>query len=252
MQLFRRVVLLAIFIIFSICLILLLNFTAPNPTGRRYSSAIPATIGSARAIGNSGENVLAADLKLPNNNAPDQLQCLCNPTYQATGRECRACIASGEFISTFRRPDFVSPQFIAESKNVRVLRDWEQLNTYAFAARLMNRPLWVFVRVNTYIDPKFDTLVQSTGGAIVPYFAVTGYVDPVDTAAKSGLAASAAVFVMVGCWEIALHGKRRSSRRMPLRPTPKPNKPRGPLVNARRSVKNAEDFRNRMRNRFDQ
>jgi len=252
MKFIRRICLILALVLFCVSAILLLNFTAPNPTGRRYSSQIVLISGGTQSIGNSGEAVLSEDLHLPNNNASDQLQCLCNPTYRARVSECRTCVASSELVTTFRRPDFISPYFIAESKNVQILRDFEQISVYAAAARLMGRPLWVFVRVNTIFDSGTDELVKATGGGIVPYFAVPGYVDPVDTAAKRGLAASTVVLFVCGAWEIAAGRRRRSLlHHAPLRPAPKSPKPDGKLVKAIKSVENAEDFHNRTRDRFD-
>jgi hypothetical protein len=53
------------------CVVLLLNFTAPNPTGRRYSSESPLMTGqgSAQQIGLSAERVLARDLGIARNEA---------------------------------------------------------------------------------------------------------------------------------------------------------------------------------------
>lgn len=60
--------------VFIVSVVLLLNITAPNPTHRRYSSQMPLTTGqgNGKSIGDSAEVILAADLNLPNNNAPDQ------------------------------------------------------------------------------------------------------------------------------------------------------------------------------------
>lgn len=42
-----------------VAVVLLLNLTAPNPTGKRYSSQSHFISGSSRAIGLSGERILA-------------------------------------------------------------------------------------------------------------------------------------------------------------------------------------------------
>ena len=90
--------------------------------------------------------------------------------------------------SNFRIPDFIAPDFIAESKNTQNLlysgREYDQISDYALAAKLLNRPLWVYTRVDTIVEPKFYEIVHATGGNVVPYFTVPGYVDPVDDAAR--------------------------------------------------------------------
>lgn len=181
--------------------VLLLNFTASNPTHRRYSSAVPLTTGQAsgNAIGLDGEEILAKDLGLPRNEAADERQCICGTdnTHQA---HCNACIVSLPSITTYRRPDFVSTGFIAEAKNQRALRvedgSFEQILDYVDAARALGVPLWLFTRVDTVVDPQFRDAIRSTGGDVVMYFAVPGYEDPVDAAAKKGLAASGVVLVL--------------------------------------------------------
>lgn len=180
-----------------VSVILLLNFTAPNPTGRRYSSEMPVTTGQGNAeqIGLSGERILSRDLGIPRNEEPDFRQCFCNylpPHHSAPPpSECRVCIAQVQMTSSYRRPDFIGFNYIAESKNSRNLlydgREVNQIGDYVLAARAMNKPLWIFIRVNTNIDPEFIRLAESTGGGVVPYFTVPGYVDPVDQAATAGL-----------------------------------------------------------------
>ncbi len=194
MKSLRRIILVLAFLAAILSIILLLNFTAPNPTGRRYSSRTPLSTGEGTAgqIGLAGERVLADDLHLPRNDAPDQLQCICNsPTY-ADLKNCRVCIVSAQLTSPYRRPDFVGRNFIAEAKNAQNLyydsRDLAQITDFAMAARALNWPLWVYTRVNTNFDPEFLRIVRTTGGDVVPYFTVTGYSDPVDQAAQLGLA----------------------------------------------------------------
>ena len=177
-------------VVAAACVILLLNFTAPNPTGRRYSSAIPVTTGqgSAQTIGLSGESVLALDLKLPRNDQADQRQCICNSTYTPPVNECRVCFARTEVVDNYRRPDFVGANFIAESKNSQNLlytgREVDQIRDYAAAAQSVRLPLWLYVRVNTLVAPEFTELVRSTRGDVVYYFTVAGYADPVDLLAS--------------------------------------------------------------------
>ena len=54
MSLFRRLLSFFALIAVLICVMLLLNFTASNPTGRRYSSAPVLTSGSRKRLGRVG------------------------------------------------------------------------------------------------------------------------------------------------------------------------------------------------------
>jgi hypothetical protein len=175
-------------------IVLLLNITAPNPTGRRYSSEGPAMDGARQIIGSEGERILANDLGLPNNNQPDQRQCLCQTAALKPG-ECNVCLPVQSLGSTYRVPDFIGPNFIAESKNRENLlyqgREVDQIADYVVAAQELGRPLWLYVRVDTMVAPDFEQMVNSTGGGVVYYFKVDGYVDGVDAAAQTGLLASA-------------------------------------------------------------
>ncbi len=193
-----------------ISVVLLLNTTAPNPTGRRYSSQTPLTTGQGRNedIGGDAERILAADLRLPNNNDSDQRQCICGASAVAPPRECRSCIVSLPSVQTFRRPDFVASGFIAESKNRLSLpisdhELWSQIEDYANAARALGRPLWLYVRVDSEVDPAYLPLVEATGGGVVRYFTVAGYVDPVDQAAHKGLMGSGVALAVLSLPEIA-------------------------------------------------
>lgn len=207
MKTLRRITFIIAFLAGIVYIIWLLNFTAPNPTGRRYSSQTPLTTGQATGnkIGLDGERILAADLHLPRNDAPDQLQCICNSLQYSNRRNCNACIAAAPLSAQYRRPDFVGPNFIAEAKNTQNLlyesRDLEQIRDFVTAAKALKRPLWVFTRVNTEIDSEFSRIVETTGGGVVPYFTVPGYVDPVDRAAKAGIAGSLCVMLFIGVWE---------------------------------------------------
>jgi hypothetical protein len=256
LQAFRRLAMLGALVSAFICIVLLLNFTAPNPTGRRYSSEIPVTTGegTSQEIGISGERVLAKDLQLPRNENPDQLQCMCNSTnntYRPPLNECRVCFAFAQLTSEYRRPDFVAPTFIAESKNAQNLfyerRDFTQIGDYAIGARALARPLWVFVRVNTYLDPEFYEIVEATGGGVVHYFTVQGYVDPVDYTAWRALAISVSIVVVMGLFEANAQGIAV----FPARPTPKPRPvtPRDPVENAVRKSQELQSFKERATDR---
>ncbi|MBE2271065.1 MAG: hypothetical protein IAE80_22705 [Anaerolinea sp.] len=222
-----------------VCVLLLLNFTAPNPTGRRYSSQPPLTTGqgSGQQIGDDAERILAADLHLPNNNAPDQRICFCSSTRGTPPTsECNSCMVTLRLEGNFRRPDFIGQGYIAESKNAQNLLFTqadrvEQIADYVLAARELHQPLWVYVRVNTGLDPAFAQLVETTGGGIVAYFTVPGYVDPVDRAAQLGLIGASGAFGLMLLWEA-----------LALRNGVKAPKPRDPLQTSESKVRNTEDF----------
>jgi hypothetical protein len=215
-----------------LCGVLLLNITASNPTHRRYSSQTPLTTGQGTgvAIGLDAERILAKELGVPQNDRSGQRQCIC-----ASGaifkNECNSCLITLAGITGFRRPDFVSSHFIAESKNQQSLlytnRDFAQIQDYVQAAKALHRPLWVYIRVNTDIDPAYSDLVESTGGGIVRYFTVPGYQDPTDQAAQTGLVVCVTLFS--GNLLIELLPNVRVSRHRPRR-------------SAEQSVKDVETF----------
>lgn len=232
----RRSTMVIALVVALICIILLLNFTAANPTGRRYSSASPTTTGTSNSIGVSGERILANDLGIPRNEQADQRRCICNSPSNRTVAppvtECRVCTAYAQLTSQFRRPDFMNDNFMGESKNSQGLlytgRETDQIGDYAIAARAMNIPLWVYTRVDTRVDPEFRNMVESTGGGIVPYFTAPGYVDPVDRAARIGLGVSAVVLILMIGWEWASRREPRTVN-VPNKPKRPPKGPKDPL-----------------------
>lgn len=251
MRRIRRLLFLLSLLTILVCIVLLLNFTAPNPTGRRYSSASPLTSGQAspQAIGDDAERILAIDLGLPNNNAPDQRVCICNSTQGTPPTsECRVCLTTQPIEGSFRRPDFIGADYIAESKNARNLLYTqedrvEQITDYVTAARALNQPLWLYIRVNTVLDPAFTALVNTTGGGVVRYFSVPGYLDPVDQAAQVGLVVASLGLILAWWWFAPFTRKRT------------PPKPRDPLQKSVSSVDKTEDFakaaKDRLRTKID-
>ncbi len=243
----HRIVFLIAAVGLIICGVLLLNITAPNPTHRRYSSQIPLTTGqaNANAIGVDGERILAADLGLPRNDEPDQLQCVCRDPGFSDSRNCRVCLAYSQISSVYRRPDFVGANFIAESKNARNLyyesRDLDQITDFSIVARQLKKPLWVFTRVNTVIDPQFESVVNATGGGVVRYFVVPGYVDSVDMAGRSLLAPSIAGLLISVIIEVIM---RRWKPAAPLfvRASPKSSTPPNPARHANEALDAADKF----------
>lgn len=236
-----------------VCIVLLLNVTAPNPTRRRYSSQ-PVVMEhvSPHVVGSSAESVLAADLRLPNNNTEDQRQCFCSSSGQAPKSLCRSCVVSIPEISSFCVPDFIATSFVADSKNERLFpsrHDAEQIPEMAAGAKALGVPLWVYVRVCTEMKPEAAGLIEiiaSTGGGLVPYFIGEGcpnYVDPVDRAAGVGLLVSLAVVAVFSVWE---YRTLRPSRIVSVpSPAPRPRPGRNPFDKA----DTAADFMNRQRER---
>ncbi|HVU10413.1 MAG TPA: hypothetical protein VHD90_04005 [Phototrophicaceae bacterium] len=243
MKLLRRLIFVVALLVALAAIVLLLNFTAPNPTGRRYSSEPVQITGNAQVIGASGEVILAYDLRLPDNDNSDQRQCFCNDVTKPPSSKCNTCLVSDSSIATYRIPDFVSPNFIAEAKNRQNLLfsysdQVDQISDYVTAALLLKRPLWLYTRVDTVMSPEFDALVASTGGGVVPYFATPGYVDPVDQIARPGLIAALIVLVLSAIWEIG--AGLVSAPRQPQ--APKPAQPADPHTKAARKAAAAEDF----------
>ncbi|MGB1285148.1 MAG: hypothetical protein ACPG7F_01330 [Aggregatilineales bacterium] len=201
----RRLTLFIAGSVFLVCFVLLLNITASNPTGRRYSSEIPLRTGedSSPEIGRSGERILANDLGLANNNDTDFRQCVCESGAGMPGG-CNVCLVNIDNIGkTFRIPDFVGGNFIAESKNTQVLRYSnteirEQLTVYARMASALDVPLWIYTRIDTRVDTQYITMAESTGGGLVKYFSYPGYLDPVDEDAKKvGVIASIVIATLL-------------------------------------------------------
>jgi len=249
----RRIVLLVSLVVVIGAVILLLNFTAPNPTGRRYSSHVPLSTGQANAqdIGNDGERILAMDLGIPNNNASDQRQCLCQGDRLI--RDCNVCLPVANLSTAYRIPDFITVDYIAESKNVRGLlydgREVDQIADYATAARLLKRPLWLYVRVNTLVAPEFRQVVEATGGGVIPYFTVDSYVDPIDQIMFPTAAVSGGILVVM-IW-LELGGWRRIAKGVMVRPVPgkSPTSPQAAGTKGAR-IDAAEDFLQQARSRL--
>lgn len=172
-----------------------------HPTGRRYGSEITLNAGTTAEIGDDGERTLAKDLLLSNNNNSGK-QCICSSRYATNlpTSNCNSCLFTGDNISsTHRIPDFVAPNYIAESKNVLQLsrsRDYMQIQDFATAAITLDVPLWVYVRVDTVAQQRFYDVVEPTGGGIVPYFTYEGYSDDIDRASRIGTAISLAALII--------------------------------------------------------
>ena len=177
----------------------------------------------------------------PDNDDPDQLQCICNDAKTTPlSSQCRVCLVSDASIANYRRPDFVSAKFIAESKNRQSLLysyqdQADQITDYVTGAKLLGRPLWLFTRVDTALSPEFYPLIESTGGGVVAYFTTPGYVDPVDQIARMGLIAALMVLVVMAIWELGAHSLAAHTPRAP-------RSPKDPIAHVKHKTDHAEDF----------
>jgi len=181
----RRVLLILSVVLTVGALLFFLNFTATNPTGRRYSSQMPILQGSPNDIGASAEIILADDLGVPKNNA--------------------------NFDGVI--PDFITEGYMGESKNCADLPceyrgQFEKLLTLAADS---GRPLWIYTRVDTRIPADMMAQVAATGGAIIPYFTVPGYVDPLDQWAWASLLVGIGVSSFFGAWELVIFTRQGGS-----------------------------------------
>jgi hypothetical protein len=136
-------------------------------------------------------------------------------------------VAYSQSVVNHRRPDFVSPKFIAESKNRQNLLYSDsdivnQIGDYAIAARALNVPLWVYVRKDTVIEPEYRRIVRATGGGIVPYFVTPGYVDPVDRAAWAMLGVAGVGMVIFSLWAFGANRPARATTTPQKPPSGKP------------------------------
>lgn len=230
-----------------VSVVLLLNITAPNPTSRRYASSDVITTGAPQAIGSNAEHVLSLDLGIPNNNDSSQRHCICNNA--TVPGQCNTCMVNMSLRSSSHRlPDFVTDHYIADSKNVYKLMDADQIADFALAAHMLGRPLWIFVRVDSIVDASYHQLVESTGGGIVYYFPSAGYQDPVDQAAKNGLAFAGGLgFASIGMSALL----RRSKPNTPQLPKP-PKKPKDPFEEADDALEFIRRRKDRAQSEIDQ
>jgi hypothetical protein len=205
----RRAVMTYCVALILVGIVLLLNFTAFNPTGRRYSGQTIDLNASSSAKGLQGENILATDLNLSiTNERSSSPVCICNSRFEGTVAPsgCSVCVTYSEAVSNFRIPDIVAGGYFAESKNAERLvtsqtRDYEQLQEMAAVAQEINQPLWIYVRTETYVDREYRNLARSTGGDVVYYFRDPLFVDPVDQIARILIVVGASGVVLVLGWE---------------------------------------------------
>lgn len=245
---FRRGILALSIIVGSISIILLLNFTAPNPTGQRYSSEMPTYDEKTECDGNHAEAILESDLGLPANDFTEaETLCVCKTQRDLAQTRCNTCIAvSYEVEKKVHIPDFVTDSLIIDSKCKENITNDHQFRSFVDAAHQLDRELWYFVRVGeeTRVSPYILEQVQSTGGDIVPYFTVPGYIDPVDLRASITLTIALIVLMIMLIWEIRGHLPRFT----PQSTQPEPEHDAA-LTKAERSTRDAEAFKQRIENR---
>lgn len=232
-KLIRRGLMALAFGTMLVCVILLLNFTASNPTGRRYSSDILRSL-NPQTRGLEGERILANDLDLPRNDQAGQGQCICRSASDTTAPKCKSCLIVLPSVSTYRIPDFVGKDFIADAKTGPAPKPDAQIRDFVMAAEQLDMPLWIYVEADALIGSSYRDMVESTGGGIVYYFAKPGYKDVTDRNAEAGLAGGAMVLSGGLFWEIR---SRRKPRPDPVPPEPLPMPP----VSAASAIRSGTD-----------
>lgn len=195
MKFLRRILLFSALMVIVGCAILLITAYDPsNPTHRRYSSEVVITTGKDKDIGDSGEEVLSKDLRMPINDRQSPRQVICNTRFenQPPPESNTECILYSDNIVNHRRPDFISLEqgIIADSKNRKIWNksDIEQIREFAIAAEEFNLTLWIYVRQNTVVADDYHEVVESTGGRIIYYFQTEQpYIDPIDFYLLAGI-----------------------------------------------------------------
>lgn len=226
-------------------LALLANFTAPNPTGRRYSSEMPSRALNDFQRGLDAERILSNDLGIENNNSSDAGQCICSqqrygPDKSPRVNNCNICVVYSPLVEHYNIPDFITDRYIIDSKDVLKLdtQNYEQLENFALMSKALNRPLWLFVSQRTKTAPYITQLVEDTGGQIVLYFSYPGYVDVVDAEARKVIFGSLAVLGLGVAWEYLA----RKSKRSIISPVTSPTAPKPVAKPPKDPLKDAESF----------
>jgi hypothetical protein len=212
-----RLLLIPAIMMLVICGVLLMNVTAPDPTGRRYSSADPVQVADDLNLpqpGRAAEEVLSWDLGIPRNDSNDgERACICNEAGEAItppGR-CNLCVVHHPDVS-MAIPDFITDSYIADSKDYRsaILSTDEQIRSFLTASDVLNIPLYIYMPHpedgNLRVSDSTRELIEATGGAVIPYFSYAGYIDPVDRLATIGLVL--AVLLILGIVMLQLRNNR--------------------------------------------
>lgn len=173
----RRILIISVILLTVASVVsLLFSTTAPNPTGRWFSSNFIDTSLATQIYGQEAEIVLAHDLHLPQNDSPEgERRCFCNVQYQAPPGRCNVCETSSANISSWSIPDFVTDGMIVDSKAVGQFTVDKQINNFITVAKQTGRQLWIYVRNDTTFSDATRSSIQATGGDIIPYFVVSGF-----------------------------------------------------------------------------
>jgi hypothetical protein len=75
-------------------------------------------------------------------------------------------------MSTYRIPDFVGDDFIADSKfyGASALNVSPQLEDFVVLAQDLDVPLYIFVQEGTHVSKPAQALIRETGGDIIRIF----------------------------------------------------------------------------------
>lgn len=221
--------------------LIVLNITHPNPTGRRYSSEMIDLNISSQEKGLQAEAILESDLHTMRNDSPGNRQCICtNASTPPVSSACTSCMAYIPELQINRRPDFITERYIAEVKNhgkglYQSRRDMEELTDYVIAAQTLRLPLWIYLRTDTPIPDEFRVLIEATGGGVVSYLAVPGYVDVVGQTALVVLVLSSGALTLLFFIE-----QRPRHARVIAAPAPGPT-PAQPIDELETFVKRSRD-----------
>ena len=222
----RRIGLILSLIGLVLSIVVLLQVTVSNPTGRRYSSSPVLMVGTSNEIGASAEKVLAEDLGLPNNNDAGRTACVCSASGSIVGSRCQTCLShTAGLQKAYRIPDFVGEDFIVESKNLAKLpvsqnssSNFKQIEDMAKGAKQLGIPLWVYVRKDTWVADDYYDVVESTGGGIVKYFVDADYHDLTDLFVRVGLVVCIPGLLIFGAWEFRTWRKPGGGSKAPRLP----------------------------------
>lgn len=251
MALFRRGLITGSFLAALLCIVLLMNFTAPNPTGRRYSSEVPQYINDV-CQGVDAERILSTDLQMVQNDSTNvETLCICSPNSTGASTRCNTCIlTSSEVGNQAHIPDFINDQVLIDSKCAENLQNNSQYRSFLDAAQQTNRELWYFVRIKdqTHVSSQMLADIQATGGDIVPYFTVAGYVDPVDRMATNGLIVALVVLMLLTSWEMRIW-RFISFGVLPSTPVSLSQSPDDVLTKAENKTAEAEAFKKQIEKR---
>lgn len=206
MKTLRRLVFAIATLVIIVCAgLLITNFDPTNPTHRRYSSETVLSTGDAPSddIGRDGERVLSKDLGVPRNDADIPVLVVCNTRFKDAPPPAKntECFFYSDDIENYRVPDFLTDDYIAESKNAEKLlvtqdRDYKQIKAFAVASAGLNRPLYIYVRHNTKVDAEFYELFAGIDGGVIHYFMTKEHVDPIDFYLLLGIVASLSVIIL--------------------------------------------------------